>query len=824
MRPLLLLVIVTTLSGLLPAAEDVPRVAVEGQPLAASARRLLEAYDFLGHPWAAEQREALQAAIDAEDAAAVQAALDPHVLLVVHINPELRVKVARGPGAAAIVEAGFTPLLVKVINEATVIERLRVTSPQAGKAYGGVAELSLQRQQTTELGTDQLTEETPRRFLTLEMFSDPPLTPHLSGLAVEYAILLASASETGRREATIGFDIGQGTQDLGFRGETPVLFEIAPAVPVPLVIRDFDGVMPTTARLTVQDSQRRVYPPQARRLAPDFFFQPYVYRTDGETLALPPGRYTLTASRGPEYRDVTQEIDVSAADPQPIHVALERWINPAASGWYSGDHHIHGAGCAHYAVPTQGVSPQDMFRQVKGEGLNVGCVLTWGPCYDFQRRYFGPVADAASEPLTVLKYDLEISGFGSAAMGHVCLLNLSDQEYPGSDGTSTKGWPTWTVPVMRWAKEQGGVTGYPHSDMRIDPEGFAQWKLARHDANADGALSEDEYAAALLPEPLPRIDRDGSGGLTPEELAASADRAANELPNLVLPSMRGAGAMEILVSVPEGVCDFTSAMDTGRIGEWNTWYHLLNCGYPVKVSGETDFPCMSSQRVGQGRTYVRLSDGPVEQVDFAEWCRCVAGGRSYVSDGYAHALEFSVDGTAPGFGVVEIDQPATVSVVAQVAFAPATPVGVAYGTQEHNEGRRETGDTRELHAERSDDVVEGGGRLVEVIVNGKVAASAKIPADGALHDLAFEIPVENSSWIALRQFPQLHTNPVEVLVGSRPIRASRDSAQWCAEAVELLWTNRNQLIAEPEREAARAAYDRAIAEYARRADEAEPAD
>ena len=68
-----------------------------------------------------------------------------------------------------------------------------------------------------------------------------------------------------------------------------------------------------------------------------------------------------------------------------------------------------------------------MFLQVKGEGLNVGCVLTWGPCYDYQRRFFGPRPDGLSEPLTVLKYDVEVSGFGSQALGHVCLLNLRDQ-------------------------------------------------------------------------------------------------------------------------------------------------------------------------------------------------------------------------------------------------------------------------------------------------------------------------------------------------------------------------------------------------------------
>ena len=36
---------------------------------------------------------------------------------------------------------------------------------------------------------------------------------------------------------------------------------------------------------------------------------------------------------------------------------LERWIDPAKYGWYSGDHHIHAAGCSHYKNPTEGVDP-----------------------------------------------------------------------------------------------------------------------------------------------------------------------------------------------------------------------------------------------------------------------------------------------------------------------------------------------------------------------------------------------------------------------------------------------------------------------------------
>lgn len=791
---------------------------VEGQPLGANVLRLIDALEFLGAPLPADEVAALQRAAKVRDAAALQKLLDPRVLCTVHINPELRVKASRGNARAILHQGGHTPVLVKVHNEGTVTERLRITSPQAGKVYGGVSEPILKRQAQTDLGENQTDDPNSGRFLDVEVFTAAPMTDRLSGLEIEYVIALIHSSEAGKREATLVFDVGQGTQDLGFRSELPVLFDVLPAVSVTLSVKE-NGV-PSIARLTFRDRQGRVYPPQGKRLAPDFFFQPHVYRADGETVLLPAGSYTMTSCRGPEYREITRDIVVSEANAAPIEVPLERWIDPARYGWFSGDHHIHGAGCSHYQVPTQGVTPADMFRQVKGEALNVGCVLTWGPCYDFQRRYFSPDADVVSEPLTILKYDVEVSGFGSAALGHVCLLNLVDQTYPGSDGTSTRGWPTWTVPVMRWAKEQGGVTGYPHSDMRGDVAATAQWLMKRCDADGNGELTVAEIGDSLLPEPLERIDADRNQSVSLAELTAGNDRGVNELPNYVVPSMQGAGAMEILVSTPEGVCDFISAMDTGRVGEWNTWYHLMNCGFPLKVSGETDFPCMSSRRVGQGRVYVRLADGPLPNVDFGDWCRGIAAGRSYVSDGYAHALNFRVNGVAPGFGEIAVDGPTTVKVDAVVAFSAATPEGVAYGTQDAPEGRLVAGDTVTLHRPRSDRLLPGGDRLVEVVINGLAVAQATVPADGAEHTLTFNVPIQQSSWVALRQFPQMHTNPVNVTVGGKLIRASRRSAQWCRAGVELLWENRSKFISDAEKPAAREAYDRALETYDRIAAEA----
>jgi hypothetical protein len=54
------------------------------------------------------------------------------------------------------------------------------------------------------------------------------ITPELTGRPVEYRLLRVTCSAGGKRELTVSFDAGQGTQDLGFRGEVPVLFAVKP--------------------------------------------------------------------------------------------------------------------------------------------------------------------------------------------------------------------------------------------------------------------------------------------------------------------------------------------------------------------------------------------------------------------------------------------------------------------------------------------------------------------------------------------------------------------------------------------------------------------
>lgn len=795
------------------AADMLPVIEVEGQPLAANARRVVQALDFLGVPLADEVRSKLQAAVTARDAAGVQAALDPMVLCVVDINPEFRVKVQRGPARAVVQQAGYTPVLVKVLNHAVSASRLRIGSPQAGPPYAGVAKSTMERERQTHLRENENTRG-EHRFLELSLFDQPPMTASLSGLEVEYAIALIYSSEAGKREATLTFDIGQGTQDLGFRAELPVLLDVRPAVNVKLEVRDFDG-SPTTARLTFSDSRGHVFPPQARRLAPDFFFQKHIYRADGGTVLLPPGEFTMEASRGPEYHTVRRTVNIPETKETTLAVELKRWFNAADHGCYSGDHHIHAAGCAHYTSPDVGMLPEHMFAQVKGEGLNVGCVLTWGYGFEHQRPFFGGSEHSLSEPMTALRYDMEVSGFGSAALGHICLLNLRELVFPGADGT--KGWPTWTTPALRWTKAQGGFTGYPHSGsgMQVTAPVAAKRMIDLSDTNKDARLTLAELTDMVLPEPFDKIDADHDGGLNEAELTSSHERVIDTLPNVAIPDT---GGHEIFVSTALGACDFISAMDTARLLEWNAWYHLMNCGFPLKCAGETDYPCMSGTRVGQGRTYVQL--GGIKRIDFAKWCEGLAKGRSYVSDGYAHAPGFNVEGKPSG-DEVRLDKPGRVTARAKVAFSSETPLEIAYGGAVPVGGRRLVGDTVHYHDTTGENPFASGKRRVELIVNGLVAAARDVPADDQTHEVAFTVEIARSSWVALRHFPQLHTNPVNVIVADKPIRASKQSAQWCIACIDQLWRVREKNIAPAERTAAKEAFEEAKNLYRRIAAEAE---
>ena len=85
--------------------------------------------------------------------------------------------------------------------------------------------------------------------------------------------------------------------------------------------------------------------------------------------------------------------------------------------------------------------------KILGEDLNVGCCLSWGPCWYHQKRYFEGKVHHLSTPNHLLRYDVEVSGFPSSHCGHICLLRLRNQDYPGTK--LIEDWPSWDLPSLR---------------------------------------------------------------------------------------------------------------------------------------------------------------------------------------------------------------------------------------------------------------------------------------------------------------------------------------------------------------------------------------
>jgi hypothetical protein len=732
----LLLILVGCLSAV--AQQPVPL-----QPLAQQVRQLAEALDYLGEPLSVNEIAGIDKAVAMPDetaaVAALEAVLDPHVLAVVDINAESRVRVEEGAAEPSLLQDGTRLFLVKVNNRAGVTAELRAASPNSGDVFR-------MSNGDSQPAIDLTPHDAVERWADISLYHQPPMRKRLSGLALEYQILEVSSRDAGQRSAKLSFNVGQGSQDIGFRNEINILFNAQPATAITLHIRDEKG-QPGMASFVIRDRLNRIYPARSKRLAPDFFFQPQIYRDDGEQVHLPNGYYTVQYTGGPEYLTHTKEVAVSNNAPSQLAIQLDRWIDPSKYGWYSGDHHVHAAGCSHYMNPAEGVEPKDMIRQILGERLNVGSVLTWGPDYYYQKQFFCAKDDPLSKPGRIMHYDLEVSGFPSSHAGHIVLLKLKDQDYPGAK--RIEDWPTWDLPILRWAKDQGAIVGFAHSG----------WGLQ--------VMSPD-------------------------------------LPSYEMPGFDGIGANEYIVDVTyPNTVDFISSVDTPYPWELNIWYHTLNVGFRTRIAGETDFPCIYDGRVGIGRTYAKLSGA----LTYAAWLDALKAGRSYVSDGKTHLMDFAVNGTEVGTSESEVHLNAagTVKVTLNAAaYLPEVP-NEAIRKLPYDEKpywdieRARLGDSRNVP--------------VEIVVNGHAVARKTIVADGGIHPLEFEVPVDASSWIAARVLPAAHTNPVFVIVHAKPIRASRRSAEWCLNAVNQCWTQKAARMSPSDLVQGREAYDHARMVY-----------
>jgi hypothetical protein len=178
-----------------------------------------------------------------------------------------------------------------------------------------------------------------------------------------------------------------------------------------------------------------------------------------------------------------------------------------------------------------------------------------------------------------------------------------------------------------------------------------------------------------------------------------------------------------------------------------------------------------------------------------------------MSDGKSHLMDFAVNGTGPGDhnGEVSLDKPGTIRVTVSAAAyldpVPKTNIReIPYDEQPYWDlERARIGNTRTVAA--------------EVVLNGQPVAKKALLADGSLQALEFNVPVEESGWIALRILPSSHTNPLFLVVGNKQMRPSRPSVEWCLASVDQCWSQKAPQISGKEIASAKKAYDHARKTY-----------
>ena len=175
---------------------------------------------------------------------------------------------------------------------------------------------------------------------------------------------------------------------------------------------------------------------------------------------LPAGKYRVRASRGPEYKMASYDIEIVAGQFTNLTVDLERWTHMAERGWYSGENHIH----ANYGYGQWYNTPETMLAQSAGEDLNVSNFMVANSDTDgiFDREFFRGGVDPISTPETILYWNQE---FRSTIWGHMTLVNLKQVVEPIMTGFKDTTNP-WDVPTnsdiadrTHWQK---GIVNYTH--------------------------------------------------------------------------------------------------------------------------------------------------------------------------------------------------------------------------------------------------------------------------------------------------------------------------------------------------------------------------
>jgi hypothetical protein len=302
---------------------------------------------------------------------------------------------------------------------------------------------------------------------------------------------------------------------------------------------------------------------------------------------VPPGEYTLTVERGPEYFAESRSVRVADVDLDE-RIELRRWIDMAGRGWFSGDTHVHR-------------SIEELPNLMLAEDLNVAFPLV----YWVTKAFASPAtsdrsqsAPAEASPVSVdathvfhprnTEYELFTVGERSHTLGAFFVL--------GHQSVLTAGAPP-VGPIADLAHREGALIeldkhNWPWSMMLVPVMRVDLFELSNNH------VWRTEFGFRQFSEPPPdymHIARDERG------------------------------------FTEEGWLDFG----------FQNYYALLNCGFRLRPTAGTANG-VHPVPLGFGRVYVET--GP--EFGYPSWVEGLNAGRSFVTTG--PMLICRVNGQPPG--------------------------------------------------------------------------------------------------------------------------------------------------------------------------------
>ena len=361
----------------------------------------------------------------------------------------------------------------------------------------------------------------------------------------------------------------------------------SPTGSVRVQVSDADGEL-LPSRVYLQAADGRSYFPDASYPRVVSVTEDYYFHTDGSfSVTLPAGEARLEVWRGFEYEPVFETVEVRPGEWSNVEVQLDRWIDMAAGGWYSGDNHIHPNYGGHYFV-----TPEDLRNKAHAEDLNVanGMIANyWGNSRVEDLEHFLGHPHPHTGPKTVVYYNEE---YRPNFFAHLSLLNLVELVTPfyiGYEGTALSALYPDNAKVLRHVHEQGGIGGYVH------------------------------------PFGLSHRDTDDAGAGYARELPVDAVLGVADFVDVA--------------------CIWSDELGTAEV-----WYRLLNTGSRIPATAGTDVmsDIWRHPAVGTTRSYVHTGE---EELDYDAWADAMAAGRAFVTSGPILTLDVSGRGMGEELGV-----------------------------------------------------------------------------------------------------------------------------------------------------------------------------